>query len=99
LPRGEDNTLVHAHLKRRAVAVKGRPAGRASTNPLLNSRQYEVEFMDGETEILTANIIPENLLAQVNEEGHRQMTIAEIEDHRVLDDAILIDARTLQHPA
>jgi hypothetical protein len=71
LPRGADDSLVHAHVKRRAVDVEGRPVGRASTNPLLGSRQYEVEFMDGESEILTANIIAENLLAQVDEEGHR----------------------------
>jgi hypothetical protein len=47
--------------------------------------------MDGETEILTANIIAENLLAQVDEDGHREMMIARIEDHRVLEDAIPIE--------
>jgi hypothetical protein len=56
--------------------------------------------MDGETEILTANIIAENSLAQVDEEGHRQMMIAEIEDHRVLDDAVPIKEGTfLRRPA
>jgi hypothetical protein len=94
LPRGADDSLVHAHVKRRAVDVEGRPVRRASTNPLLGSRQYEVEFMDGEIEILTTNIIAENLLAQVDEEGHRQMMIAEIEDHRVLDDAVPIKEGT-----
>jgi hypothetical protein len=34
--------------------------------------------MNGEVKILTANIIAENLLAQVDEEGHRQMLIKEI---------------------
>jgi hypothetical protein len=92
LPRGEDEELRHAHTKRRAVDVEGRPIGRPSTNPrLLDSRQYEVEFMDGEVEILMANIIAENLLAQVDEEGHRQMLIDEIEDHRTKEDAIPID--------
>ena len=33
-------------------------------------------------EVLTANIISENLLAQVDEEGHRQMLLYEIIDHR-----------------
>jgi hypothetical protein len=83
LPRGQDNELQHAQVKRGAVDVEGKPVGRPSTNPLLDSRQYKVEFMDGETEILTANIIAENLLAQVDEEGHRQMLINEIEDHRI----------------
>jgi hypothetical protein len=88
LPRGSDDELRLAHVKRRAVVFEGRPVGRPSTNPLLDSRQYEVEYLDGETEILTANIIAENLLAQVDDEGHQQMMIEEIEDHRVLDEAI-----------
>jgi hypothetical protein len=88
LPHSDEEDLRLARVKRRVVDVEGRPVGRPSDNPLLDSRQYEVEFLDGETEILTANIIAEKLLAQVDEEGHRQMMIAEIEDHRVLDDAI-----------
>jgi hypothetical protein len=89
LPHGDEaEDLRLARVKRRAVDVEGRPVGRPSDNPVLDSRQYEVEFLDGKMEILTASIIAENLLAQVDEEGHRQMMIAEIEDHRVLDDAI-----------
>ena len=36
---------------------------------------------------MTANIIAENLLAQVDDEGHRNMLIDEIEDHRFDDSA------------
>jgi hypothetical protein len=99
LPRGQDDELAYARVKRRAVDVEGKPVGRPSTNPLLDSRQYEVEFMDGDTEILTANIIAENFLAQVDEEGHRQMLIDEIEDHRITDDAIPIDQGTIPTPS
>ena len=35
-----------------------------------------------------ADIISVNLIAQVHEEGHHQMIIAEIKDHRVLDDSV-----------
>jgi hypothetical protein len=91
LPRGDDEELKHAHVKRRTVDVEGRHIGRPSTNPLLDSRQYEVKFMDGDMEILTVNIIAENLLAQVDEEGHRQMLIDKIEDHRTKEDAIPIN--------
>jgi hypothetical protein len=99
MTRGQDNELHHAQVKRRTVNVEGRPVGRPSTNPLLDSRQYEVEFMDGETEILIANIIAENSLAQVDEKGHRQMLIDEIEDHRITDDAILVDEGTFNTPS
>jgi hypothetical protein len=88
LPRGADDELLRAYVKCRVIDVEGRPIGRPSTNPLLDSRQYEVEYLDGETKILTASIIAENLLAQVDDKGHRQMMIDEIEDHRVLDKAM-----------
>ena len=42
----------------------------ANENPLMYSTQYEIEFLDRTTEITTANIIVENILAQVEQEGH-----------------------------
>jgi hypothetical protein len=39
-------------------------------------------------EELTANIIAENLIAQIDDEGRRQMMLSEILEHRVLPDAI-----------
>ena len=83
-----DERLQRARVKRRAVDEEGRPVGTANSNPLMDSRQYEVEFVDGGTEILTANIIAENLLAQVDEYGQRSMLIEEIEDFRTTSDAI-----------
>ena len=84
LPRKDDGALEHAIVKRRALDVEGKPIGKPNMNPILDSRQYEVEFLNGDTEILTANTIAENLLAQVDEEGHRQMLLDEIIDHRTL---------------
>jgi hypothetical protein len=49
LPHGDEEDLRLARVKQRAVDVEGRPVGRPSDNPLLDSRQYEVEFLDGET--------------------------------------------------
>ena len=83
IPRGPDDELMHAKVKRRAVDEDGKPFGKASNNPLMDTRQYEVEFDDGSIEVLAANIIAENVLAQVDEEGHRQMLLREIIDHRI----------------
>jgi hypothetical protein len=47
-----------------------------------------VQYVDGYVEELTANLIAENLIAQVDEEGRRQMMLSAIVDHRVLRDAI-----------
>ena len=88
LPKGPDNELLHAKVKRRAVDVEGRPLGVANNNPILDTRQYEVEFLDGQVEILTANLIAENIIAQADNEGHYHLALDEIEDHRVLEDAI-----------
>ena len=45
---------------------QGRPIGVASDNPILDTRMYEVEYQEGHTEELAANIIAENLFAQVD---------------------------------
>ena len=55
IPRGPDEELQHAQVKRRAVDEHGNPKGVAHDNPLLDTRQYEVEFRDGEIEVMTAN--------------------------------------------
>ena len=74
--------------EKRAVDKDGKPIGRPSNNPLLDSRQYEIEYLDGTTEVLTANIIAENLLAQVDNQGHRHLMIDKIEDHQKNSDTI-----------
>lgn len=89
LPRGDDGTImVHARVTKRVKDNEGIPIGTASHNPLLDSRKYEIEYADGNVEELTANIIAENLIAQVDEEGRRQMMLDEIIDHRVNQEAI-----------
>ena len=54
----------------------------------LDNRACEVEFSDGQTEVLTATIIAENLLAEVDDEVNGFLFIEEIEDHQKTSDAI-----------
>jgi hypothetical protein len=88
LRRGGEDDLQRARVKRRAVDEEGRPIGRPSNNPLTDTRMYEVEYIDGGSEVLAANILAENILAQVDENGERHLLIDEITDHRKLEDAI-----------
>lgn len=89
LPRGDiDGELEFATVKKRAVGEDGEPIGVHHKNPFLDTRKYEVEYRDGTIEIMSANTIAENLLAQVDEEGHRQLLLDEIIDHRSNDTAI-----------
>jgi hypothetical protein len=81
MARGGDGTLIHAKVQRRVTDEEGIAVGTSHSNPLLDSRRYEVEFADGHIDELTANIIAENLLSQVDEEGRRQMMLSGIIDH------------------
>lgn len=88
LKRDAEGEVHRAVVKRRAVDNEGVPIGVASNNPITDTRQYEVEFLNGEKEILAANILAENILAQVDEEGHRHLLIEEIQMHRTDASAI-----------
>ena len=80
--------LLHAKVKRRAVDRDGKPLGVASSNPITDTRLYEIEYADGSAEVVPANVIAENILSQVDEEGNRQLMIDEIIDHRKNVDAV-----------
>ena len=80
--------MHHARVKRRAVYQEGRPVGIPHNHLLLDHCQYKVEFLDGSTGIITANIIAENLLAQVDDDGNQPLLVDEIEDHRVDKSAV-----------
>ena len=69
LPRGPDGSLIRAKVKKCALDETGNPIGKYHDNPLLDSQLYDVEFANGGVEAVTANVIAENILSQVNEEG------------------------------
>lgn len=88
LPRGGQDEPALARVKRRKLDANGTPIGRAHPNPILDTRVFEVEFLDGHTEALSANAIAENLFAQVDAEGHRLQLLDELADHRTTPDAV-----------
>ena len=59
----------------------GNPIGLRNANPLLDTRQYEVEFADGATDVFAANLIAENIYSQVDAEGNSYSIMSEIIDH------------------
>ena len=76
LPQGED-------LQR--ATVKGRSKsgiGEYHTSPELNSILYDVEFPDGTVKEYAANIIAQNMYSTVDADGHTQLVLDEILDHR-----------------
>ena len=82
LPRDSDGPEF-ARVTKRLRDADGIPIGTANDNPILDTRLYEVEYLDGHKASLAANTIAENLFSQVDEEGNRHVLLDAIADHRV----------------
>ena len=67
---------------KRARGNDGKFIGRSHNNPLMDSREYWIEFLDGDKEKYAANVIAENLYSQVDSEGRQHAVMKEIVDHR-----------------
>ena len=75
-------TVTKAKVIGRKRDADGNPVGKRNANPILDTREYEVEFPDGATDVFTANTIAENLYSQVDEEGNSFAIMSEIVDHK-----------------
>ena len=70
----------------------------------MDTRLYEVAFPDGSTEAVSAKLIAENLLSQVDDEGLSYSVLREIVDHRTNGHALskdygfVIDGKGQRHP-
>lgn len=87
LDRGGENPEV-AKVVKRLKDKDGRPIGTSHDNPILDTRMYEVEYRDGHRAALAANVIAENMFAQVDEEGRRHMMLDSIVDMRTNGDQV-----------
>ena len=67
LPRVNDGELYHAMFKRRTIYDDEKPLVVVTCNPIIDTRIYEVQYPDGAVETLSANVVAENLLPQVNQ--------------------------------
>jgi hypothetical protein len=56
--------------------------GKASANPILDTRTYNVEFPDGRSEEYMANVIADNMYAQCDEEGNQFIMLQDIFGHK-----------------
>ena len=65
----------------RAKDADGSVIGIYYDNPHLNTMLYDVEFPDGETREYAANVIAENMYAQVDADGHVHTMLDSILDH------------------
>ena len=71
-----------AKVIRQAKNKFGKTYGTYNQNPILNTKVYDVMFPDGSVSQYAANVIAENIYAQIDEEGHRYQIMDYILDHR-----------------
>ena len=67
--------------------ANGDPIGTRNTNPILDTRVYNVRFGDGHTEAFSANVIAQALWDQVDDNGDQFLILQEITSHQK-DDAV-----------
>ena len=89
LPQGEERVL--AKVLRRSVDENGRVIGQFNDNPILNTLVYDVELPDGTVKEYAANVIAEQILDQVDQEGHYGQQIDTILKHKRNGDAVRKD--------
>jgi hypothetical protein len=70
-----DTTSELAKVTKHMKDPAGNPIGTAHDNPILDTRLYEVEYLDGHKAAMAANFIEENILAQVDHDGHCRMRL------------------------
>ena len=83
LPQGDSLDTRMVRVTKMLKDANGISIGTADDNPLLETRMYEVEYLDGECTSLSANHIAEIFFAQVDNEGNRQVLMKEIIDCRM----------------
>jgi hypothetical protein len=54
----------------------------------MDTREYIVEFTDGHSQALSANLIAQNLFSQIDDKGNGHVLLEDIIDHRKADSAV-----------
>ena len=90
------NDEQHGCVVKRSWGLDGEPIGQSHNNPLFDTREYKVEFTDGSREKYQANIIMENMFAQVDSEGNQYLLLKEITNHKHDNSAIPISEGMVQ---
>lgn len=80
LPNGDNMTTGKVVGRKREA--DGVMKGVANTNPILDTRTYDVEFPNGEVSEYSANVIAENMYAQCDMEGNQFAMLSSLVDHK-----------------
>ena len=89
LPHEDD--MKHATVVRRSKGRDGSIQGSSGSNPMMDTRVYDVMFDDGTVKQYSANIIAENMYAQIDADGRHSLLMDSIIDHRCNEHAVTHD--------
>ena len=90
VPISRAGEVVQGTVKRRKRdGDTGLLLGRVNSNPLLDTRVYEVEMPDGTYADYHANNLIENIYNSVDDHGHAELFLDDIIDHRANENAVL----------
>ena len=92
LPKG--STMSNLLLTKRKRDDNGNLTGHANDNPILDTREYIVEFDDGDVTELNANLIAKSMYAQCNPDGNQYVLLGNIIDFHHDHTAITHDGQT-----
>jgi hypothetical protein len=91
------NEIRSGKVIRRKRKLDGTVRVRANVNPMLDTRNYEIEFPDGRSDEYTANVIAENVYAQCDIEGIQLNLMEGIIDHRTDGHAVAPAEMYIKH--
>jgi hypothetical protein len=75
-------------VRRRKRTADGNLVGTANSNPIRDTRVYEVDFGDGTYQDYSTNVLVENLYSHIDDEGRSHSLLDAIVDHQSDDDAV-----------
>jgi hypothetical protein len=82
------DSMAEAKVVGRAKDEDGNPVGTSHSNPLQDTRVYEVAFDDGSIAKYSANLIATAMFAQVDDEGRSHQILDKIVNHRRTKESI-----------
>jgi hypothetical protein len=63
----------------------------SSSNPILDTREYEEQFPDGTIDSYTANVIAESIYSQIDKEGNHHVLLKDLVGHKSNGSAVKAD--------
>ena len=81
-------TMWSGPVKRRSRDAKGELFGTIKSNPILDTRLYEVDFPDRDVTEFTTNVIAENMFSQRDDAGNQYRLMSGIVDHKFNNKAV-----------